>query len=312
MKFEASILDQEDDEPTVVVLSGVAASGAARQVASLAEECRSRNVRRVVLDLRRLGSISRQLALEIVSWQRWLMDHDGHLVVVDPNVVVRWILEQNSGATPVEIEPTVEAARNRWDEHAEIPGDVVSPKVPTVSLSLGSLVARPDRSIMDTLESALKHHSDPVGCEALITTALKRAGLAERAVLLLVRHDRMIAVSREDVQVEAGGWFGSMLESANSLMAREEIGTPGLSLNELALLKWTGGDVFLPLIADGVFHGVLALASGRVGGLMGYRSGEVLAIDLMGRWLTRHLAAIGDIESYDVDVGNETVSMSLV
>jgi anti-anti-sigma regulatory factor len=312
MNFDATIIDHEREDLFAIELAGVAVSGDAEQVSALIEHCRARGIHNVAVDFQQLGSISQMVAQEIAGWQRWLMDHGGNLVVVQPNVAVRWLLEQALGSLPLDIVPDRESALGRWTE-AEAPAEETAGMgVNIATRTLGSHVSHPDRSILETLGTAFDHLCDPADCGASITAALARAGLAERAVLLLVKDDNLVMATSDEVQVPAHGWLGSLLQGANHLMAYEEIGTEGLSMSEMALMKWTGADLYLPLINQSRFHGVLALTSGREGGLMSYRSGEILALGLIGQWIAQRFEAMpGNQVVAQADM-TEPVAMSVI
>ncbi len=312
MNFKATIIDPERDDLFVVELAGAAGYGDAEQVSDLIEDCRARRIHNVIVDLHQLGSTSRMLAQELAGWQRWLMDHDGTLVVVDPNVAVRWLLEQAFGSLLLDIAPDRESALGRWTAGDSPDEDMVGMNVNIAARTLGSHASHPDRSILETLGAAFEHLRDPADCDVSITAALTRAGLVEGSVLLLVHDDKLVAANSDEVQIPAYGWFGSLLQGADHLMAREEIGTDGLSVPEMALMKWTGADLYLPLISRSRFHGVLALTSGRDGGLMSYRSGEILALGLIGQWIAQRFDTLQNNHGFDQADVTEPVAMSVI
>jgi signal transduction protein with GAF and PtsI domain len=56
----------------------------------------------------------------------------------------------------------------------------------------------------------------------------------------------------------------------------------GLTIFEIAFLRKCNADLVVPLLTKNKVVGVLMLQSGRAGSLAEYRSGELLAFDLIG------------------------------
>lgn len=120
---------------------------------------------------------------------------------------------------------------------------------------------------------------------------LADAGVAASTTLCLCDGDRLRAVERPDCVIAADGWLGSMLAGTGVPVEPAELGGGGLSDEEVAFLRWLDADILVPLSSHGQLFGLLSLRTGRRGGFRALRSGEVLALALLGDHLASRLAA---------------------
>ncbi len=296
-------LESQDPAIAALRLSGTVSTGDHLQftdrVAELPDTTTS-----LVLDMSELGSISEDLAGELAASQRRFVDNQGELVFVAPNVVIGWYLEKRFGPLPRRTFQRLEDAVAALSPDAPPPPPepseeeaafqrILDPDLPEWTLDVNE-VGRPDRLSLDVLHRALRGRGDPGDWLEPLRVILHRVGLA--GSLQLCRRDgsSMSLVGREDYRFPAEGWFGSLLVSADCPLCLSEIVGEGLTLHERAFLKWCDADVVVPLLDDaGRLQGALFVNSARDGGLYTYRSGELLALSLLGRLLGRYLETAG-------------------
>ncbi|MBC8425142.1 hypothetical protein H8E07_13545 [bacterium] len=276
-------------------LGGTVSSGDHRDFAAHANRAVEAGATGLILDLSGLGSMSEDLAGELASCQRRLLDHDGELVFVDPNVVIGWFLDKRFGplahrcfdtvpeaeaalAAPPGTEPIDTAAA---EEASEPPADWV------VNVNESG---RPDRFSFAVVQQTLLRTADPQQWLEPLRGMLRRTGLGRDLLICRREGERLELVGRRDYAFPANGWLGSLLLSADCPLGVPEIAGDGLSLPEKAFLKWCDTDVVVPVI-DGTsrLRGALFVKSDRDGGLYSYRSGELLSLALLGRLLAEYL-----------------------
>ncbi len=256
----------------------------------------------VIVDMSDLGSISDDLAGAMASWQRKLMDHDGEMVFVRPNVVISWYLDRRLGPLPHRTFETVDEAlaalspAEPIEEIEEIASEPVAEEIPKPAdpdwpINVNE-AGRPDRISFAVVHKALRDSSDPALWMEPLRVMLRRTGLGSSIQLCRRHGDQMTLVGRSEYCFPANGWLGSLLASADCPLSLTEIAGDGLTLNERAFLKWCEADVLVPLLDDeGQLRGILCVKSERDGGLYRYRSGELLSLSLLGRLLARYLPA---------------------
>ncbi len=231
------------------------------------------------LDLAGVTAMPDDLARALVSLWRDLQDRGTGLRITGTTVVVGWVLARHLGPVAAEV-----LGDERW---AVLAGGRKRAGIPV------DRQERPERDVAVRLQFRLREAADPVAVEREIAATLTRCGLAAGVVLAISSGGRLLVPGSGEVHpVPASGWLGSLLASADCPLATDEIDLAGLTLEERALLKWSGADLLVPLLHGGELRGLLLLRSGREAGLAGYRSGEVLALDLLGRSLAGHLAAV--------------------
>lgn len=233
----------------------------------------------VVLDCRELGGMSAAMAQVVARWWRRLADTGRELRVRGANVVVRWMLERHLGAAAAAV--LGDAAAERCPPATADPDGAPPP-------------AHPRRDLFHAVRAALTGEPDPAVWEDRLAEQLAAAGLAERVRLLLREGDRLVSPAHPGAAVPADGWLGSLLAGADCPVAAAELRDAGLALEEQALLRWSGADLVVPLCRAGRLAGLLLVTAGRPGGWSAYRSGEVLALDLLGRMMVALLEPVAE------------------
>jgi len=293
-----------DHEPVAGLrLSGTVGSGDQHAFVQWATRLANAGATGLILDMDDLGSISEDLAVELAACQRRLLDHDGEMVFVRPNVVVNWFLDKRFGPLPHRIFETVAAA-----EAVFVTGDAVdaAPDGAATEETVTRLsedwpanvneAGRPDRFSFAVVLKALQRCDDPVQWLEPLDGMLRRTGLGSGLLMCRRRGDRLQLVDRPEYDFPADGWLGSMLASADCPLGVQEIAGDGLTLPEKAFLKWCDTDVVVPVL-DGETRlcGALFVKSDRGGGLYRYRSGELLSLSLLGRLLANYMP-VADVE----------------
>jgi len=285
-----------------VRLSGTVSGGDQEAFTAQAERLAVDELVGLIVDMDRLGSMSEDLAGEMAVWQRHLMDHDGEMVFVRPNVVINWFLDKRFGPLPHRTFETIDeavaaltspAATVDPDEPTVEPDGDESPEsiVPEWSANVNE-AGRPDRISFAVVHRVMRDSRDPRLWLESLRVMLRRTGLGSNIHLCARNGDQMELVGRADYRFPAKGWLGSLLISADYPLGLSEIAGEGLTLQERAFLKWCKADVVVPLLDDDAeLRGVLFVKSERDGGLYTYRSGELLSLSLLGRLLARYLPA---------------------
>jgi hypothetical protein len=235
----------------------------------------------------------------MAAWQRRLMDHDGEMVFVRPNVVINWYLDKRFGPLPHRAFETVDEAVASLTSPVETAASAVEPDEDDVSDSIApewsvnvNEVGRPDRISFDIVHRVMRKSRDPKLWLESLRVMLRRTGLGSSIELCARNRNQMELVGRADYRFPANGWLGSLLISADCPLGLSEIAGEGLTLQERAFLKWCKADVVVPLLDDDAeLRGILFVRSERDGGLYTYRSGELLSLSLLGRLLARYLPA---------------------
>ncbi|MBU0743224.1 hypothetical protein KJ554_12855 [bacterium] len=293
-------------------LSGTVASGDQREFAALASRLMAEGVTGLILDMSELGSISEDLAGELATSQRRLLDHDGEMVFVQPNVVINWLLDKRFGPLPHRSFVTVAEAAAAFasgEETDASPAESVAAETPH-ALSADWPVnvnesGRPDRFSFAVVLQALQRSADPMEWLEPLRVMLRRTGLGRDLLICRRNGDRLELVGRRDYAFPANGWLGSLLISADCPLGVPEIAGDGLTLPEKAFLKWCDTDVVVPVIDSGsCLCGALFVKSDRDGGLYRYRSGELLSLALLGRLLAAYMPA-GEPESGATSYGGK-------
>ena len=292
MDFGLEVRELDPPHSVAVACFGVSGHGDVARLEAVATDPTVRAARRVVLDLRRLGSASPYLVRAMVAWQRSLLDRGASLVVLGANSVIRWRLARARGELPLPEAEGLDAARNLpLDslQHVEVGGRRERDPV--------EHAPRPLQGLSRNLDDA------GVGLAAAALSVLQQAGLAERAVVVPVRDGRLQGPSHLDGPAETGDLV-RQLEAARGILEVEHVDRESCGLAELALLHRCGADLLVPARESGALHGLLAVRSGR-GGLASYRSGEVLALELLGLWLGGRLAetakAPADVPAWELE-----------
>lgn len=293
-----------------VRLSGTVADGDQAEFTAQAERLAVGEASGLIVDMDLLGSMSEDLAGEMAVWQRRLMDHDGEMVFVRPNVVINWYLDKRFGPLPHRTFETVDeavsalvspAATEELEETTVEPdGDEISELVaPEWSVNVNE-AGRPDRISFEVVHKVMRESQDPQLWLESLRVMLRRTGLGGSIQLCCRNGDKLELVDRTDYRFTAKGWLGSLLTSADCPLGLSEIAGEGLTLQERAFLKWCDADVVVPLLDDDAeLRGVLFVNSGRDGGLYTYRSSELLSLSLLGRLLARYLPAPEATEAQD-------------
>ena len=301
-----------DHEPVAGLrLSGTVGSGDQHAFVQWVTRLADAGATGLILDMDDLGSISEDLAVELAACQRRLLDHDGEMVFVRPNVVVNWFLDKRFGPLPHRVYETVAEAEAAFvtgqsadmapDAVPEdLPGEVV-PDETDARLSEDwpanvNEAGRPDRFSFAVVLKALQRCDDPVQWLEPLGGMLRRTGLGNGLLICRRRGDRLQLVDRCDYDFPADGWLGTLLASADCPLGVQEIAGDGLTLPEKAFLKWCDSDVVVPVL-DGETRlcGALFVKSDRGGGLYRYRSGELLSLSLLGRLLANYMP-VADVE----------------
>lgn len=282
MDLRLTIRELDPPHSVVVAVAGVSSRGDVARLEAAAADARVRAADRIVLDLRSLGSVSPHLVRAVVAWQRALTDRGASLVCLGANSVIRWRLARTRGTLPLPETESMDEARNLPLDR--LPDVAVGGDLPPEELD-GE--GRPRTGLSAGLDA---HGGDP---GRAVIAALRSSGLAERAIPVPVRGGRLQAPA-ELGDTERGGGLLQALEAAPGAVAVDELDRSACGTSELALLHWSGADLLLPLRGEGRLLGMLAVVSGRRGGLTSYRSGEVLALELLARWYARRLANADD------------------
>jgi len=290
-------------------LDGTVSSGDHRDFAAHANRAIEAGATGLILDLSRLGSMSEDLAGELASCQRRLLDHDGELVFVNPNVVISWFLDKRFG-------PLVHRC---FDSVPEAEAALVAPPGPAEAAAENDVfessadwvvnvneAGRPDRFSFAVVQQAVQGSTDPQVWLEPLRGMLRRTGLGRDLLICQREGEQLELVGRRDHAFPANGWLGSLLLSADCPLGVPEIAGDGLTLPEKAFLKWCNTDVVVPVI-DGAnwLRGALFVKSDRDGGLYSYRSGELLSLALLGRLLAEYLPSgetVPDPESVEAAI----------
>ncbi len=293
-----------------VRLSGTVSGGDQDEFTAQAERLAVGEGSGLIVDMDLLGSMSEDLAGEMAVWQRRLMDQDGEMVFVRPNVVINWYLDKRFGPLPHRTFETVEeavsalippAATEEVEEASVEPdGDETAEiTVPEWSANVNE-AGRPDRISFDVVHRVMSQSSDPQLWLESLRVMLRRTGLGSNIQLCCRNGNQMELVGRTDYRFTANGWLGTLLTSADCPLGLSEIAGEGLTLQERAFLKWCDADVVVPLLDDDAeLRGVLFVKSARDGGLYTYRSGELLSLSLLGRLLARYIPTPDATEAQD-------------
>jgi hypothetical protein len=110
---------------------------------------------------------------------------------------------------------------------------------------------------------------------------LKNTGLCTGGRLCVVRGDIFVDLNDEDLAIDISTTLARELQSIRTVM-KSPIEREGLTIFEIAFLRKCNADLVVPLLTKNKVVGVLMLQSGRAGSLAEYRSGELLAFDLIG------------------------------
>ncbi len=277
-------------------LGGTVSSGDHRDFSAHANRLVEAGASGLIVDMGGLGSMSEDLAAELASCQRQLLDHDGEMVFVNPNVVIGWFLDKRFGPLAHRCFDTVPEAETALAEpspaeapdEAPVDDDVREPS-PDWPANVNES-GRPDRFSFAVVQQTLQRTDDPREWLDPLRAMLRMTGLG-RDLLLCSREGEMLElVGRKDYAFPANGWLGSLLVSADCPLGVPEIAGDGLTLPEKAFLKWCDTDVVVPVV-DGSsrLRGALFVKSDRDGGLYRYRSGELLSLALLGRLLAEYL-----------------------
>ncbi len=292
-------LDGTEGSVAGLRLSGTVASGDQHEFATLASRLIGEEAIGLILDLGGLGSISEDLAAELASCQRRLVDHDGELVFVQPNVVINWFLDKRFGPLPHRTFETVaeaEVALSSGQQDDAEPAEPVAAETPPALSEDWPLnvneSGRPDRFSFAVVLQTLQRSADPVLWLESLRVMLRRTGLGCDLLICQRNGDRLELAGRPDYAFPANGWLGSLLVSADCPLGVPEIAGDGLTLPEKAFLKWCNTDVVVPMIdGEARLRGALFVKSDRDGGLYRYRSGELLSLSLLGRLLAEYMPA---------------------
>lgn len=284
MNLVIDILETGRSRTAAARLTGTCGRADREPVEAFAEECLSGDCDLAVLDLSGLGGISEDVADAVAAFARRLEDRGGRLVLVDPNVVVSWVLDRHAGEGGLATSPDLATALGQ-DEDAEPEAPAAADVVPAPRRG------RPDRTILSTLTAALDRKPSPALWSDVVGAALTRAGLAAECRLCLADGGDLHLPGADGRTIPADGWMGSHLAAAAVPLETGELDGGGLTAEERAYLKWSGADVHLPIVDDGRLLGLLSVTSGRDRGLAGYRAGEVLALDLVAHILAVRLTA---------------------
>jgi len=282
MDLRLTIRELDPPHSVVVAVAGVSSRGDVARLEAAAADARVRAADRIILDLRALGSVSPYLVRAVVAWQRRLTDRGASLVCLGANSVIRWRLARTRGALPLPETDSMDEARN-------LPLD----RLPDVAVGGDMPPEEPDREGRPRTGLAAGLDGEGGDPGRAVVAALRSSGLAERAIPVPVRGGRLQAPA-ELGDTERGGGLLRALENAAGALDVAELDRSSCGTSELALLHWSGADLVLPLRCSGRLIGMLAVVSGRRGGLMSYRSGEVLALELTADWLARRYAAADD------------------
>jgi hypothetical protein len=292
-------LDLADETLAGLRLSGTVSGGDQTEFAKHAERFYNAGATGLILDMSELGSVSEDLAAELAACQRRLLDHDGEMVFVDPNVVIHWFLDRRFGPLPHRTFDTVSNAEAalvpepREESTPPAPEETGSPvELPADWPANVNEAGRPDRFSFGVLRQALQRSADPRQWLEPLRSMLRLTGLGHDLMICQRRGAQLELVGRRDYAFPADGWFGSLLLSADCPLGVPEIAGDGLTLPEKAFLKWCETDVVVPIVdGEGGLRGALFVKSERDGGLYRYRSGELLSLSLLGRLLAEYLPA---------------------
>lgn len=286
MDFRVSVRELDPPRCVQVVCDGVSARGDVALLEVAAADVRVQGAARIVLDFRSLGSISPHAVKAVIAWQRELTDRNASLVCLGANSVIRWRLARARGPLPLPEAETLDEARDL--PLGRLPDMDVGAR--TFALDAAEAIL-PDLGIVADLDAVLDGQIGAGDASPAVSAALQRAGLAESAVLVPLRHGRL-RPKGATTTVDAGGLLARTLVAAESALAPADLDRSELCVEELALLSWSRADLLLPLREGGRLQGLMAVRTGRVGGLAAYRSGEMMALELLGRWLAHRMASV--------------------
>lgn len=249
MSINIEVINAGPEPMRFASITGVADQQATHTLLEFVGRCNHDNVRNIVLDLTGLVSIDHYFISILSKLQLKLRDRAGGLHLIEPGAVVSWMLESNFGKVPLHIHQSRESA----------------------------------------VEAILSHSSDvgtPVEAGDTQTVAqwldiLKNTGLCTGGRLCVVRGDIFVDLNDEDLAIDISTTLARELQSIRTVM-KSPIEREGLTIFEIAFLRKCNADLVVPLLTKNKVVGVLMLQSGRAGSLAEYRSGELLAFDLIG------------------------------
>ncbi len=231
-------------------ITGVADRQAAHELREFVGRCNQGNVRHIVLDLSGLVSIDQQFVSILRKLQLKLRDKAGGLHLVNkPGAIVSWMLESNFGKVPLHIHQSRESAAEVILNHSS---DVAAPV---------------EAGDMQTVAQWLE--------------ILKKTGLCTGGRVCVVEGETFVDMNDKDLAINLSTTLAKELQSMRTVM-KSPVEREGLTIYEIAFLRKCNADLVVPLLNKNKVVGVLMLQSGRAGSLAEYRSGELLALDLVG------------------------------
>ncbi len=238
-------------------ITGVADRQATYQLLEFVGRCNQDNVRHVVLDLAGMVSIDQHFISILSKMQLKLRDRAGGLHLVDPGAIVSWMLESNFGKVPLHIHQSRESAAEAILNHSS---DIAVP-----------VEAGDTQTVDQWLE------------------ILKNTGLCTGVRICVVEGGSFIDTNDKDLAIDISTTLATELQSIRTVM-KSPVEREGLTIYEIAFLRKCDADLVVPLLINNKVVGVLMLQSGRPGGLSEYRSGELLALDLVGMKIAETLS----------------------
>ncbi|MCP4145412.1 MAG: hypothetical protein GY752_09030 [bacterium] len=249
MSIRIEIINAGPEPLRSASITGVADRQATNELLEFVSRCSRDNVRHVLLDLSDLVSIDQQFVSILSKMQLKLRDRAGGLHLVGPVAIVSWVLESNFGKVPLLIHQSRESAVEAILNHSS---DIAAP-----------VEAGDKQTVPQWLE------------------VLKSTGLCTGGRLCVVKGDIFVDLHDKDLAIDISTTLAKELQSVRTVM-KTPTEREGLTIFEIAFLRKCNADMVVPLLNNNKVVGVLMLQSGRAGSLAEYRSGELLALNLVG------------------------------
>ena len=278
-------LHADRGEAVLIALDGIPVPGDQERFAAVVQAVDEAETRPLYVDCSRLGSLTTELAREVTRLRRSVEDRNGRMTFCGVNVVAYWVLRRCFGSLSLDVSSLPPGL-------ADLVEPVEQTRPPAARREPPLDTARPVGPSVESIHRILHGSSDPAVWTASLEELVRRAGLGSRVQLFRREADRLSLATRAGHVCELDGWLGSLLAAAGRVLDVREVGIEGLTLAEQALLRWSGADLLVPAVAGGRLQGILTIVSGRDGGYQAFRSGEILALTLLGELVGARLDAV--------------------